>query len=130
VPLLWILTFGYAWLVVGFAMTALAGMLPRLAPLALHAFTAGAMGAMTLGMMTRVSLGHTGRPLVTSRAAALGFAAILVSGVARVLAPAVAPGLYQGLITFAGVAWAVAFLPFVVAFVPILTRPRPDGRPG
>jgi uncharacterized protein involved in response to NO len=129
-PLLWVLYFGYGWLVVGFAMTALAGMVPRLEPLALHAFTAGAMGAMTLGMMTRVSLGHTGRPLVASRAAALGFAAILVAGVARVLAPAVAPGLYQGLITFAGGVWVLAFLPFVAAFLPILTRPRPDGRPG
>ena len=86
-PLLWVLFLAYAWLVVGFAMTALSGVAPQLAPLALHAFTAGAMGSMTLGMMTRVSLGHTGRPLVASLAAALSFAAIILAGLVRVLAP-------------------------------------------
>ncbi len=129
-PLLWVLFVGYAWLVVGFALTALAGFVPHLAPLALHAFTAGAMGSMTLGMMTRVSLGHTGRPLVASRAAALGFAAILLAGLARVVAPAIAPGLYHDLVLVAGGAWIAAFLPFVAASARILTRPRPDGRPG
>lgn len=129
-PLLWVLYLAYAWLVVGFAMTALSGVAPHLAPLALHAFTAGAMGSMTLGMMTRVSLGHTGHPLVASHAAALSFAAIILAGLARVLAPAFAPGLYHDLITLAGATWIAAFLPFLVAFMPILTRPRPDGRPG
>lgn len=129
-PLLWVLYLGYAWLVIGFAMTALSGVAPHLAPLALHAFTAGAMGSMTLGMMTRVSLGHTGRPLVASQATLLGFAAILLAGLARVLAPAVAPRLYHDLILVAGAAWIAAFLPFVTAFARILTQPRPDGRPG
>ncbi|MBW2240354.1 MAG: NnrS family protein [Deltaproteobacteria bacterium] len=129
-PLLWVLYLGYAWLVVGFAMTALSGVMPRFTSLALHAFTAGAMGSMTLGMMTRVSLGHTGRPLVASGAALFSFVAILAAGLIRVLIPAVAPSLYNDLIAVAGLLWIAAFLPFVAAFGPILIRPRPDGRAG
>ncbi len=129
-PLLWVLYLGYAWLVVGFAMTALSAVVPRFTSLALHAFTAGAMGSMTLGMMTRVSLGHTGRPLVASGAAVFSFIAIFAMGLTRVVIPAIAPSLYHDLIPIAGLLWIVAFLPFVAAFAPVLIRPRPDGRAG
>lgn len=129
-PLLWVLYLGYAWLVVGFAMTALSGLVPRFTSLALHAFTAGAMGSMTLGMMTRVSLGHTGRPLVASGPAIFSFVAIFAMGLTRVVLPAIAPSLYHELVVVAGLLWIAAFLPFVAAFAPILVRPRPDGRAG
>jgi uncharacterized protein involved in response to NO len=128
-PLLWVLYLGYGWLVVGFALTSLAPVLPSGPALVLHAFTAGAMGTMTLGMMARVALGHTGRPLVAPRLVAVGFASIGLGAATRVLGPIFAPHGVASVVTLSGVLWLGAFLPFVAHYAPILLRPRIDGRP-
>ena len=73
VPLLWVLHVGYAWIVVGFLVKALGAADLIASQFTIHAFTVGGIGVLTLGMMARVSLGHTGRPLKVSAAMALAF---------------------------------------------------------
>ena len=130
-PLLWILHVGYAWVPAGLLLRAVATFVPAVpASAATHALTVGAIGSLTLGMMARVALGHTGRPLVASRAVVVAFVAITASAVTRVLAPLVAPGSYLAALDVAGALWTAAFAIYVVKYTPILCSPRVDGRPG
>ena len=131
-PLLWILHAGYAWLVLGFALSGVAAWAPgRVAPsAALHAFSTGAVGTYVLGMMSRVALGHTGRPLALPRPMRIAFAAILVAGAVRVALPIAAPTQLAFAWELAGALWCVAFGLFLVAYARILVSPRPDGKPG
>jgi uncharacterized protein involved in response to NO len=131
-PLLWILHAGYAWLVAGFGLTAVAAAAPGLvAPTAaLHAFSAGAIGTYVMGMMSRVALGHTGRPLALPRAMLAAYAAVLLAGAARVAIPLLAPTAMALAWQVAGALWCVAFALYACVYFPILTSPRPDGRPG
>jgi uncharacterized protein involved in response to NO len=130
-PLLWVLHTGYAWLALGLLLRALAVVVPAVpASFATHAITVGAFGSLTLGMMARVSLGHTGRPLVAPRPVAWAFGAITAAGVGRVIAPLVAPRWYLQELGAAGALWTAAFLLFLVAYGRVLVAPRADGRPG
>jgi uncharacterized protein involved in response to NO len=130
VPLLWVLHLGYGWLVVGFGLKA-AVAAGWVAPVfAWHAFTVGGIGGLTLGMMARVSLGHTGRSLRPAGAMALAFAMVNLAALARVVAPALYPQLYVDWVAGSGVLWIAAFAIFLVVYAPLLTRPRIDGRPG
>lgn len=129
-PLLWILHASYAWIVVHLALRAAAG-LGWVAPnLATHALTIGAIGGLTLGMMTRSALGHTGRPLVAGRAETACYALIQFAVVARVLLPIAVPAAYIMGAALSGVLWSTAFAIFTFAYWPVLTQPRVDGRPG
>lgn len=131
VPLLWILHLGYAWIALGFALLALsaAGMAAATGP-ALHAFTVGGIGVLTLGMMARVSLGHTGRLLEPPRVMTLAFMAINLAALLRVVLPLFFPALHLPAMTAAGLAWMGAFGVFAAVYAPMLLRPRVDGRPG
>lgn len=130
-PLLWILHAGYAWLVVGLLLRATAGLLGApVSSVATHALTVGAIGTLTLGMMARVALGHTGRMLVAPNAMTAAFVAITLAALARVLGPWLVPGQYLVVLTAAGIFWALAFAVFLAAYAPMLCRPRVDGRPG
>ena len=130
VPLLWVLHLAYGWLVLGFAMKAAAAFGGVSPLLALHALTVGGIGGATLGMMARVSLGHTGRTLDLPEGMAVAFGLLHASAAVRVLAPLAWPSAYAGLVGFSGALWALAFLLFVIRYTPILYRPRVDGRPG
>ena len=129
-PLLWVLHASYAWVVVHLALRAAAGVDWMAPGLATHALTIGAIGGMTLGMMTRTALGHTGRRLRAGRGEMASYALIQLAAVMRVLVPAVWPALYLGASVFSGVLWSAGFAIFTVVYWPILTRPRIDGRPG
>jgi uncharacterized protein involved in response to NO len=140
-PLLWILHAGYAWLVVGLLLrgggalgtpSASGAALDLGVPssLATHASTVGAIGSLTLGMMARVALGHTGRPLVASRSMRWAFAAICAAAFVRVVVPLLVPSWYLAALIVAGTLWSSVFLAFLVIYLPILTSPRLDGRPG
>lgn len=130
-PLLWILHAGYAWLVFGLLFRALAGLgWPSFASLATHALTVGGIGCLTLGMMARVSLGHTGRMLTASPLLAWAFAAVVLAAVARTLIPLLSPARYFESLLAAGALWTTAFAIFLAVYAPILLRPRIDGRPG
>jgi uncharacterized protein involved in response to NO len=128
-PLLWVLHAGSFWLVVALALRALSSLLALSPSLHLHAMTAGGLGTLTLGMMARVALGHSGRPLVARLAVRLAFVAVTVAALLRVFAPLAAPGALAPLIV-AGLLWSVAFALYFATYAPILIRPRADGRPG
>jgi uncharacterized protein involved in response to NO len=130
-PILWVLHLGYAWLVIGFACKALAllaGALPEVA--AMHAFMAGTAGTMTLGVMSRAALGHTGRPLEVATATAVAYGLVSLSAIVRIIGPALAPDAYVQVMLISGAAWVLAFGLFVAVYWPVLTRPRADGLPG
>jgi uncharacterized protein involved in response to NO len=130
VPLLWILYTGYAWIILGFILTALSAYSWVLPSLALHAFTLGGIGVLTLGMMARVSLGHTGRALRVSNAMAVGFVLINVAALLRVLLPLALPNWYNLIIYGSTLSWLAAFSLFMFVYAPILTSARSDGQEG
>jgi uncharacterized protein involved in response to NO len=129
-PLLWILHVSYAWLVAHLALRA-GSAFGMVAPsLAMHALTVGAIGGMTLGMMTRSALGHSGRELRAGAAEVASYVLVQLAAITRVLFPLLVPSAYLASVSMAGVMWFAAFAVFTVAYWPILTRPRVDGRPG
>jgi uncharacterized protein involved in response to NO len=130
VPLLWILYVGYVWIILGFILTALSAYSWVLPSLALHAFTLGGIGVLTLGMMARVSLGHTGRALKISNAMAIAFVLINLAALFRVLLPLALPNWYNILIYGSTLSWLAAFSLFMFVYAPILTSPRIDGQAG
>ncbi|MGR9116797.1 MAG: NnrS family protein [Gammaproteobacteria bacterium] len=129
VPLLWILYIGYGWIILGFVLTALAAYEVLPVSLALHAYTLGGIGVLTLGMMARVSLGHTGRALKASNAMAVAFILINASAFLRVLVPVAFPDWYGQLLYISTLCWLAAFSLFMLVYAPILTAARIDGRP-
>jgi uncharacterized protein involved in response to NO len=130
-PIVWVLHLGYLWLPVGLFLKALyvlgdVGWAVHFQ----HALGAGAAGTMILAVMTRASLGHTGRPLQVRRIVTLAYV-LLTGGVAvRVFGPALLPGSYLATVVTAGALWVIAFALFVYAYAPVLLRPRVDGKPG
>ncbi|MDD5410873.1 MAG: NnrS family protein [Methylobacter sp.] len=130
VPLLWVLYTGYGWIILGFMLTALSAYSVILPSLALHAFTIGGIGVLTLGMMARVSLGHTGRALKASNAMAIAFVLINLAALFRVLLPVAMPGWYGILIYVSALSWLAAFALFIFVYMPILTSARIDGQDG
>ena len=129
-PIVWILHIAYAWIVLALALRALANL--GLAPtsIATHALTVGAIGSLTLGMMTRTARGHTGRTLQSGRADVFCFITIQLAGAARVLVPLSFPSLHVQAIIASGLLWSGAFATFTIAYWPVLSQPRLDGRPG
>jgi uncharacterized protein involved in response to NO len=130
VPLLWVLHLGYGWIVVGFLLKA-AACFELIAPqFTVHAFTVGGIGVLTLGMMARVSLGHTARPLKVESSMVIAFILINLATVSRGLLPAIFPLWFSQLVILSGILWIAAFLMFAIVYAAILTRPRIDGQPG
>ncbi len=130
-PLLWVLYVGYAFIVLGFGLKALGGWINLSPWLSLHAFAAGGIGTMTIGMMARVALGHTGRSVMQPpKILALAFGLVVVGAIVRVLLPIVLPGLYPTLVMVAQVCWIAGFSLFVLTYAPILLSARIDGKPG
>lgn len=131
VPLLWVLHLGYAWLVLGLALWAWTGLGEGSRLLAVHALMVGGLGMVGLGMMSRVSLGHTGRPLELPGWIVPAFGLGALAALLRVLLPLVAPAAwYPALILGAGLAWTAAFALFLIRYLPILYRPRISNGPG
>jgi uncharacterized protein involved in response to NO len=130
-PLLWSLHAGSAWVAAGLLLVGasdLGAAVPATA--GLHALTAGAMGSTILAVVTRVGLGHTGRPLELPRGVVWSYVLVHAAAVARVAVPFAPGGAARALLVASGLAWAAAFAIFAIRYAPILTRPRPDGRPG
>jgi len=126
-PLVLVLHIGYVFVPLGFLLGGIAilvpGVLAGTAPM--HAWTVGAIGVMTLAVMTRASLGHTGRALKASALTVSVYVAVVASAVLRIVAGTVANGAF-GLIELAGLAWIVGFTLFVALYAPILVRARLD----
>jgi len=130
VPLVWILHAAYAWIVTYLAMRALsaAGLIG--ASYAIHAFTVGAIGGLTMGMMTRTARGHTARPLRADGFELACFLLIQAAAMVRVFGGMITPAWYLASVQISGVLWAAAFGLFAVRYWPVLTQPRLDGNPG
>ena len=128
-PILWVLHIGYAWLPIGLALKAL-WLLADVSWSAhwLHAFTMGVFGTMILAVMTRASLGHTGRPLIVSRTTALSYFILTVAVIVRLFGALLLD--YRATIVLAGSLWTLAFAPFLFVYAPILWGPRADGKSG
>ena len=115
-PLVWSLHLGFAWVGVGLLLVGLSAFLRDVPPAAgLHALTAGAMGGMTLAVMTRATLGHTGRLLTADWWTAAIYLLIAGAAALRVAAPFLAD-VYLLLLLTSGLAWSAAFGLFVVHY--------------
>ncbi len=125
-PIVWVLHAGYAWIAIGLLLRGLDGLGLHHGLDARHALTAGGVGVLTLGMMSRVALGHTGRPLRVPRTIAAAYVAVNVAALLRVFVGTVGPHGLQA----AGWLFGAAFAVYFVLYLPILWRPRADGRPG
>lgn len=123
-PLVWVLHLGYLWVPVGLLLLglSLAGVgVPESA--GIHALTAGAMTTMILAVMTRASLGHTGRELKASPATVAAYVFVTLGAVLRVAAP-LSVSHYLIILEAAGAVWAGALVLFLVVYLPVLWRPR------
>lgn len=130
-PLLWSLHLAYLFIPLGLlALAVQAAGLPLSLSLASHLLSAGCMGTMILGMIARVSLGHSGRALHVGRRITLAFALVILSAFMRVLLPLYWPSLTLTGWNLSGWSWIAAYGLFIWVYTPILTRPRADGRPG
>jgi len=126
-PILWILHAGYGALAVGFALKGLAVFIPDLpADAGLHMVSAGAIAMVTFAMMTRVSLGHTGRALRVHGLIVGAYGLLMAGAVLRVVGPLLPERAYMGAVHVAGGFWSLAFVFFVVIYAPILFKRRSD----
>ena len=131
VPLLWSL-YVSSWLInVGFLFYGLQIPLGIAPLLTLHLFTIGGIGLMTIGMMSRVAQGHTGRDIRnSSRWLNLAFAAIVASAVFRIVLPLFAMESYTSWVIISASFWIAGFVIFLLIYTPILCKPRGDGTYG
>ena len=124
-PIVLVLHVADGFVPIGFALTAFAVFYPDFIPpgAGLHAWAVGAIGGMILAVMTRVSLGHTGRELRADWITNCIYLAVFVAALARVFA-ALEPARATMLLYLSGVTWSAAFLGFVIAYGASLARPR------
>jgi uncharacterized protein involved in response to NO len=128
VSLLWSLYLSAWFINFGFLFCGLQAKSGSFTILTLHMFTIGGIGLMTLSMMSRVALGHTGRDVrMPSRWLRLAFAGLVVSVLFRVVLPMFASQFYMGWMLLAAILWIMSFAIFVVIYTPILLKPRADG---
>ncbi|AFL73689.1 NnrS family protein [Thiocystis violascens] len=129
-PMLTVLYVGLLWLALGLVLDGLPAFVALTPRGALHALAVGAIGVVTLGMMSRVAVGHTGRPMQAAPLTLVAFVLINLAAVLRGLAPLFAPANYQAWLMAGGLCWILAFGLFLWVHAPLLLRPRPDGQPG
>ncbi|MCE9971169.1 NnrS family protein [Aeromonas salmonicida] len=130
-PLLWSLHLAYLFIPLGLlALGVQAAGQPITLSTASHLLSAGCMGTMILGMIARVSLGHSGRALQVGRRISCAFALVIAAAVIRVVIPLLWPAYTLHGWNLSGLAWVGAYGLFVWVYAPILTSPRADGRPG
>jgi uncharacterized protein involved in response to NO len=124
-PILLVLHLGYLWLAVALLLLGLAALLPSVitASSAVHALTAGAVGTMTLAVMTRASRGHTGRTIASDGPTNAIYGLVTLGALFRVAAPLVASA-YVPLLVAGGLLWSAAFGLFVLAYGAMLISKR------
>ena len=122
-PIVWVLHLGYGWLALGLALKGFGGLGWLDAASATHGFTIGAVGTMTLAIMTRAALGHTGRPLIATPLTVAAYLLVSLAAIARVVGT-------EAAMMLAASAWTAAFVGFTIVYAPIFLKPRPDGQPG
>ncbi len=129
-PLVWILHMGYAWIGIGFLLLALASLGVGTASTAFHALAVGSMAGLIIAMMTRTTLGHTGRMLKTRRSEPAMYGLIQAGALLRVLAGFAPPLWRDKALVLSGLCWTLAFGLFIAVYAPYLWRARVDGKEG
>jgi uncharacterized protein involved in response to NO len=128
-PMLWVLFVGYAWIAIGFGLKFLSLYfnIPDLP--ALHSFTYGGIGIMTVGFMSRVTLGHTGRNVFAPPNIVFWIFIVLLAGaIVRVFLPIIDSGNYLIWIAISQILWILSFLIFAIVFLPMLWKPSVEKR--
>jgi uncharacterized protein involved in response to NO len=130
-PILWILHVGYGWMAIGLILRGVAdlsGTIPVDA--GIHALTLGTIGSMIIGMMSRVALGHTGRAISPAKLTIASYWLVNAAALLRVMfAIGAGDALRVWALSASGILWSLAFLCFFIVYLPIVSRPRADGRP-
>lgn len=130
-PILWVLHLGYGWIVFALLLKGIAVTTGWVSSVtAMHGLAVGAIGTLTLGVMSRAALGHTGREIVAGRTLAAAYVTISVAALTRLFGPVLLPDWYTEVMITSGALWVLAFGAFTALFWPVLTRPRIDGQPG
>jgi len=129
-PMVWVLHVAYGWIVIYLVLRGLAalGIVGEL--FAVHALTIGAIGGMTIGMMTRTARGHTGRPLAADGFEVACYVLVALAAAIRVFGGMWLPGAYMATVVVSGACWSAAFALYAIRYWPVLTRNRLDGKPG
>ena len=123
-PILWSLHLSYGFLGLAFGALAVAHFTGWIGVTsAMHLLAIGAIGGMTLAVMTRASLGHTGRPLVTARPIGVAYAMVAAAAIVRSLGVEIFPAHYMAVLAAAALLWIGAFAIFSGIYLPILTGP-------
>jgi uncharacterized protein involved in response to NO len=131
VPLVWVLHLGYYFLIAGIVLIGLSGYYPETKSSGLHAMLAGGLGLITVGMMARVSLGHTGRNIhKPHKLISVVFILIAVAAFVRVFMPLISNQYYLAAIKSSSVLWGSGFGLFIVLYASVLLLPRVDGELG
>ncbi len=125
-PLVWILQSGYLFIALGFLLFTFSSLGLISQSIAYHAFAVGGIGGLTLGMMARVSLGHTGRPLEVGPVIITAFFLMLLAAIIRI-AVHYLPIPYLASLHLSGTLWSIAWILFLIRYLPILIKPRVDG---
>ena len=129
-PLVWILHAAYAWIGLHFILRACAELGWIASSIATHALTVGAVGGLTIGMMTRTARGHTGRPLRADAFDVTCYGLILSAALVRVLILLVAPQAHMVAVIGSAALWSAGFALYAIHYWPLLSRARLDGKPG
>ena len=130
-PIVWVLHLAYLWLPLGLALKALTLLTSvTFGQFYLHALTIGAAATMIVAVMTRASLGHTGRPLVVAWPTTCAYGLLTAAAAVRVFGPVLLPTPYPQVVLVAAGLWTLAFVLFLGVYAPILLNPRVDGKPG
>ncbi len=129
-PLLWSMHLSYLCIPLAMLGLAVTAGQPIAEKNLMHLLAIGTIGGMILTMMSRVSLGHTGRPLQAPRFLAFAFGALLLGAALRALLPLIDPNLTPWAWRISAGLWITAFALFCWRYLPILSQPRTDGRPG
>ncbi|MCK5166501.1 MAG: NnrS family protein, partial [Rhodospirillaceae bacterium] len=118
-PIVWVLHLGYGWLAIGLILRG--GLeYADLGTVAFHGIGVGAIGTMTLAIMSRAALGHSGRQLITPGPVVVSYFLVSAAALARLSHPLFG----DGALIVAASAWGIAFALFTIAYLPILTLPR------
>jgi len=129
-PLLWGLFAAFIMINLGFLLRAMASFTALPDYLPVHAFAVGGIGILTISMMARVTLGHTGRNVHQApQIMTVLLTCMVLTTTVRVFAPLVDPRNYQLWITVSGALWIVSFILFSIVFIPMLVGQRVDSKP-
>ena len=125
-PIVWVLHLGYLWLIIGFTLIGISAFSDIISEItALHALTVGGVGTVTVGVLTRAGLGHTGRTIVAGKRITIAYSLISLAAIVRVAAPVYFVEYYNYLMLASGFMWLGAFTLLAWTYYPILTTPRP-----